>query len=239
MKIKFSKKEIITIVASIIASPALAVIISHYLPNDCSSNNLPNVIEVVVENPTSSPLPVPPISIPFPEQPTEQPTSTPTPEPPAEQPTSIPPTVISLLDLPTFTQSRDLRHIKTNDRFRDNLYNADFERGFTFRASGVHIWRTEFTYLLNEEFITFNGTLAVEFSSRNLTGDRTFMTFSVYGNERRLYHSQEMRGGVIPSYFEIDIQEVHELRILVEMSAGVTMGQLNVLLLDPQLTRIF
>jgi len=152
------------------------------------------------------------------------------------------PNVVSLLDLSTFTQSHYFINFRRGDgrNYRDNLGNADYERGLSFSARGRSPQTGEFTYLLNGEYTSLRGTLAVEYSSRNLTSEGTFMRMSLYGDGRLLYQFQEMRGGVRPIEFAIDIKEVDKLRFFIDMAANTDLGlgtPFNVLMLDPQLTK--
>ena len=116
----------------------------------------------------------------------------------------------------------------------DNMGNSNYETGFTF-SNNTQIVR-EYTYILERQYARFTGILAVDFMSRDDVEKGYFMILTVYGDGRKLYTSPELRGGVRPIPFDVDISGVDEFKFAIEIDTPGITKTLFTLLLDPQLS---
>lgn len=151
---------------------------------------------------------------------------------------------VNLVDLTPFTavtkkgsmEYEAALHEFSKEYQSDNMGNSDYETGFQFAdSSGATPVVREYTYILDGEYDRFTGVMAVEYTSRNHTQEEYYGILTVYGDGYELYRSEELRGGVRPIDFDIDITGVDELMFAIEMATpGVTYSHF-VLMLDPVL----
>lgn len=150
---------------------------------------------------------------------------------------------LNLVDLTPFTavakkgsmEYEAALHELRKEYLSDNMGNSDYETGFEFSASGVTPVVREYTYILDGEYDRFTGVMAVKYGSRNHTQEKYYGILTVYGDGYELYRSEELRGGVRPIDFDIDITGVDELMFAIEMATpGVTYSHF-VIMLDPVL----
>ena len=153
------------------------------------------------------------------------------------------PATINLVDLTPFTAvhkditfghefEASLHEIKKNDS--DNMGNSNYETGFKFTTTSHTI--DEYTYILDRKYVIFSGVIAVHLFSKDAVKDRYYMIFTVYGDGNKLYKSEELRGGIRPISFNIDIANVDELKLVIEMDNPDITKSFSTLLLDPQLS---
>jgi hypothetical protein len=141
------------------------------------------------------------------------------------------------VDIRPFTSSHALHLVGILNA--DNFGNRDFETGFRFHAarSPQAPVDREFLYILNRAYHRFTGIISVDTHSRDRTHESNFFIMTVYGDGSRIYSSEPMRGGVRPINFDILIEGVDELKIVIEMSGVGALGDFTVLLLDPHFVR--
>ncbi|MBF8983149.1 NPCBM/NEW2 domain-containing protein [Lutibacter sp. B2] len=69
-------------------------------------------------------------------------------------------------------------------------------------------------YLLNQQYKRLKGTFCMHYFSRNISKMTSYL--KVYGDEKLLYTSSGMKSGVLPIDFDIDINGVTKLKIVIE-----------------------
>ncbi len=79
------------------------------------------------------------------------------------------------------------------------------------RGIGVHA-RSSIAFTLEGKFKTFAATLGVD----SEVGAHGSVLFRVYGDEKRLFESQVVRGGDDPIEISLDVNNVHSLRLEVD-----------------------
>lgn len=150
---------------------------------------------------------------------------------------------VNLVDLTPFTavlkngsmEYEAALHEFSKEYQSDNMGNSDYETGFQFADSpGATPAVREYTYILDGEYDRFTGVMAVAYGSRNHTQEEYYGILTVYGDGYELYRSEELRGGVRPIDFDIDITGVDELMFAIEMAAPGVNSHF-VLMLDPVL----
>lgn len=108
-----------------------------------------------------------------------------------------------LQDLDYFTGD-DLR---VKNDVKDNMGNIRQE----VISGEQYTGKFDNVYLINGQYSAISGTLFQIYEERSTEGERA-STFRVYGDGELLY-SAEVRGGVAPVNFEVDLTGVMELRI--------------------------
>jgi len=102
-----------------------------------------------------------------------------------------------------------------NDSFKDATGN------FCSRAIQATIWLDWLyaDYLVNKNYSRISGKFALSFESRS-TKHKANLKF--YGDNKLLYTSPEMTGGVLPIDFDVDISGVEKLRIEITTDAEIS-----------------
>ena len=150
---------------------------------------------------------------------------------------------VNLVDLTPFTavtkkgtiEYGAALHEFNKEYYSDNMGNSDYETGFTFSDSWATPVVREYTYIFDGEYDRFTGVMAVEYMSRNHTQEEYYGILTIYGDGYELYRSEELRGGVRPIDFDIDITGVDELMFTIEITTIGAAYSHTVLMLDPVL----
>lgn len=146
---------------------------------------------------------------------------------------------VSLLDLESFQEeSYELIEETVNwvvGGHFDNMGNTDYQ-GMVYTVgitgaggrNGTHEEAyLEYTYLIDGKYNEFSGILATERRSKNETWVGSYARVVVYGDGAKLFTSSEIRGGVKPIDFSVDITNVNELKIRIEAAGCLQFGLLD------------
>lgn len=115
-----------------------------------------------------------------------------------------------------------------NDSFKDstgNFCNRAINIGFFAVYKGD--W-TYTDYLINKKYLNIKGKFALSFDSRSSTYNGYL---KIYGDNKLLYTSAVMKGGVLPIDFDVDITGVEKLRLEVTNETQ-SLGSINYGLID-------
>lgn len=93
--------------------------------------------------------------------------------------------------------------------YKDNLGNV-YSNGIVY-DNGRGSNNTE--YLLNGRYSKFNGKIILLYDERS--SERNSVIFNIYGDNKLLYTSKEVKAGVMPQNFNIDVNGVTKLKIEV------------------------
>lgn len=74
-------------------------------------------------------------------------------------------------------------------------------------------------YLVNRQYKKISGTVFVDYNSRGMRG---IGEFSIWGDGKLLYSSDEVKDGFMPTYFEVDISNITTLRVGFGRMTGET-----------------
>lgn len=98
-----------------------------------------------------------------------------------------------------------------NDSFKDSTGNF-CTRAISFRFLPSYSADSIYTdYLINKKYTKISGKFVLSYDFRSAGNG----CLKIYGDNRLLYTSEEMKGGVLPIDFEIDISGVEKIRIEV------------------------
>ncbi len=114
---------------------------------------------------------------------------------------STKPTVL-LEDLDYFTRTLSFGDLKEGGKDNTGIVHS----------SGIKCGRGEIEYLLNGRYSRFAGTVGLDFSDRNTSSESTV---KIYGDNKLIYTSPILTGGVQPSDFNVDVTGVLNLKIEV------------------------
>jgi hypothetical protein len=122
-----------------------------------------------------------------------------------------------------FTHSEQMR-ANTGDYFSD-CFSRNMS-GNRSRAGGGSR-----DYLVNGQYKKISGTVFLDYASRENRGAITGK-FNIWGDGRLLYSSDEIKGGFMPTYFEVDISNVNRLKIGFEKNPSLFSDSLIIAISD-------
>lgn len=121
------------------------------------------------------------------------------------------PTVM-LHELEYFDSGGSNRKFKTHKDVKDNLENS-YNYGITSDNSHRGNYPSWQTYYINGMYSKIKGTYILAYDQRDNKDENRF---KVYGDDKLIYSSPVMTGGVHPVDFDIDLSGVLELKIEID-----------------------
>ncbi len=122
---------------------------------------------------------------------------------------------VSLMDLDTFYEDTHLCDIYDWDEDdADNLGNS-YEKGIEiFTGLGRIDYEATLSYMINGEYDTLNGSYVLHQDCKDYIDEINENQIFIYGDDKLLYTSGNLKGGVTPEDINIDISGVLELKIV-------------------------
>lgn len=121
---------------------------------------------------------------------------------------------ITELDYFNYQEDKDYRWWSWNSSVDKDNTGKQYSKGTSFSPSyyltaGKHY----FEYLINQKYSRIKGTFVLNYKYRDVNRPAVL---KLYGDDKLIYTSNEMKAGVLPIGFDVDITGVIKLRLEVE-----------------------